>query len=50
MVVAYADDTTIFVTTPTDVSVICDSIKTLRKSDGSSPEHTEVEDNGGGRM
>ena len=49
VVVAYADDITIFVTTPTDVPVINDDT-ILRKSHGSSPEHTEMEGTGGGRM
>jgi len=50
VVVSYADDITIFVTTPTDVRVISDAIKSHQKSHGSLPEHTEIEGTGGGRM
>jgi len=50
VVVAYADDITIFVTTPTDVPVISDAIQCYEKNHGSSPEDTEIDGTSGGRM
>jgi len=48
--VALADDITNFLTTPTDIPLLSDATKFYKKNHGSSPDHLEIEGNGGGRI